>query len=127
MSITELDATIFEELIDIGPTEGIELVRELVRIFFEEAPSRIGRLRRGVAEGNSQMVAQAAHAMRGGAAGLGAVGLSAVCASIERQARTGNLTGLEGEVEAIVSGMPRLEEKIGELVQRLALQQSPAE
>ncbi len=123
MRMTELDSTIFEELIDLDPEAGIELVRELVRIFFEEAPGRIERLRQGLAQGDSHSVAQAAHATRGGAAGLGATGLAAVCAAIERQARTGNLTGLDAEVAAIVEGLPLLEEKIAKLVQRFAAQQ----
>src|SRR5262245_63965059 len=111
MSVTDLDSTILAELVDLGPVEGMELVRELVQIFFREARERMARLSTGLNEADSHKVSQAAHAMRGGAAGLGAVGLANLCAAIERQARTGNLTGLDAEFTAIVDGLPGLEER----------------
>lgn len=126
MSVADLDSTIMEELVDLGPVEGIELVRDLVKIFFGEAPERMNRLRIGLAEADANKVAQAAHSLRGGAAGLGAVGLASICATIERQARAGSLTGLDLEVNGIGNGLPKLEERIAELVQKLGAQQASA-
>ena len=118
MSTTELDPTILEELVELGPAEGIELVRDLVRIFFAEAPDRTGRMLSGLSENDCQKVIHAAHAMRGAAAGLGAVDMAASCARIERQARTGDLTGLRSEVADILEELPRLEERLGSLIHR---------
>lgn len=126
MRVSALDSTILEELVDLGPVEGIELVRDLMRIFFEEAPKRMARLHSGLANRDSREVAQAAHSLQGGSSGLGAVGLASICASIERQARAGDLTGVAEEIATIEQGLPRLEERIGELVQKLAAQQAGA-
>jgi HPt (histidine-containing phosphotransfer) domain-containing protein len=120
MRIADLDSTILEELVDLGPAEGIGLVRDLVQIFFAEAPNRMNRLRTGLAESDSAKVAQAAHSMSGGAGGLGAVGLASICSGIERQARTGDLTGLEAEVNQIADQLPGLEVRLGKLVRKLA-------
>ncbi len=126
MSVSDLDRTILEELIDLGPVEGIGLVRDLVGIFFSEAPNRMARLRSGLVEADSFKVAQAAHAMGGAAGGIGAVGLSKLCTGIERQARAGDLTGLDRDVARIENGLPGLEERVGELVQKLTAQAESA-
>lgn len=126
MSVADLDATILKELVDLGPVEGMELVRDLVKIFFEEAPGRMSRLRMALSEMDSNKVAQAAHALRGGAGGLGAVGLASICATIERQARAGDLTGLDSAISGIGNGLPKLEERIGELIRQLGAQQASA-
>jgi hypothetical protein len=54
------------------------------------------------------------------------VGLASICASIEHQARAGELTGLDSEVGGIGNGLPKLEERIGELIQKLGSQQASA-
>lgn len=124
MNITEFDATILEELVDLSPGGGLELARELVGIFFGEAPVRMSRLSGGLAEADSRKVSQAAHAMRGGAACLGAVGLASACARIEQQARAGDLANLASDVAAIAEGLPALEEHVASLVNRMGT--SPA-
>lgn len=119
MSVTDLDATMLEELALLDPQEGIGLARELVGIFFSEAPNRLSRMRSGISEADGRKLSQAAHAMRGGAGGLGAVGLASACARIERQARTGDLAGLDAEIATIAANLPALEVSIASLIQRL--------
>ena len=126
MSMTDLDVTILEELVDLYPVEGIELVRDLVRIFFDEAPDRMSRMRDGLSQQDSTKVYQAAHAMRGGGASLGAVGLARACARIEHQARAGNLTGLATDLAAIAGDLPALEECILSLINRWETAQASA-
>jgi two-component system sensor histidine kinase BarA len=94
--------------------EGILLVRDLVHIFFTEAPGRLDRIRCGLAEGDADRVVHAAHAMRGGASGLGAVGVAAACGRVERLARTGDVSGLTQAVDAIELELPRLGQRLEE-------------
>ena len=124
MSLDRLDRTILEELVDLDPIEGLALVRDLVGIFFTEAPGRLDRIRCGLADGDADAVMRAAHAMRGAASQLGAVELADACARMERQARTRALTGLAAELDTIELELPnlgqRLEDHIAELARQVA-------
>jgi hypothetical protein len=65
--------------------------------------------------------------MRGGASGLGAVGLAAVCGRVELQARIGELIGLTEEVDAIESGLPRLAQRLAEYIARVVREAAGAQ
>lgn len=120
MKYVELDRTILAELVEMDPVGGLELVRELVQIFFAEAPARLDLMRVGLAEGDTQKLAHGAHAMRGGASGLGATGMAEACARVERQARAGALTGLDDDVDGIEGALPRLARQVEGYVSQLA-------
>jgi len=122
MNMEELDPTILEELVEIDPVEGLVLVRDLVQIFFSEAPARMDHIRCGLAEGDPVRVAHAAHAMRGGASGLGAVGFAAACGRLEQHARAGDLSGLTEAVDAIESGLLRMGRQLEEHLASLTRQ-----
>lgn len=120
MTYVELDQTILAELVDMDAVGGLRLVRELVEIFFQEAPARLDRMRCGLSLGDSRQVVHGAHAMKGAASGLGATGMAAACGQVERQARAGLLAGLDAEVDRIESELPRLAEAMEGLVTQLA-------
>jgi hypothetical protein len=45
VSVDGLDPTILEELLELDPAEGVALIRDLVSIFFAQAPARLDRIR----------------------------------------------------------------------------------
>jgi HPt (histidine-containing phosphotransfer) domain-containing protein len=120
VTYVELDRTILAELVDLEPVEGLRLVRELVEIFFQEAPGRLDRMRCGLSLGDSAQVTQGAHALKGAASGLGATGMAAACGRVERQARSGFLMGLDVEVDRIETELPRLARRVEGLIAQLA-------
>lgn len=88
---SRIDPTVINELIDLGPETGLQLVKDLVELFNGEAPLRLGAMRDGVSSGDSSAIAQAAHAMRGGAGNLGALAVAQLCSDIEHAAKNGDL------------------------------------
>ena len=84
-----IDPTVINELIDLGPETGLQLVKDLVEIFSSEAPLRLAAMREGFTSRDFNAVGQAAHAMRGGAGNLGAVAVGALCTRIELAAKAG--------------------------------------
>jgi two-component system, sensor histidine kinase and response regulator len=103
-----IDDTILDEVLEFAGQGGEELVRELVDLFFAEVPTRLNNMRRGMEEHDPERVTRGAHAMKGGASNLGAVRAAALCARLEKQSRTGSLSGaeqiiteLEAEVERV--------------------------
>jgi HPt (histidine-containing phosphotransfer) domain-containing protein len=108
MSGSGFDSTLIEELIEVDPSTGVALVRELIGIFFSEAPARLDRMRCGLAQGDAQAVLHAAHAMKGGANNLGAVRVGALCGEVEARGRRGDLTGVDRLVDAIEVALPEM-------------------
>ena len=65
---------------------GPVLVREIVKVFLEDAPQRLRDGRAGAMAGNLDAVGRAAHSLKSTAAALGAVELRAISARIEQLA-----------------------------------------
>lgn len=97
-----IDSTVIDELIDLGPDTGLQLVQDLVELFNAEAPNRIATMRDALTQRAFTEIANAAHAMRGGAGNLGAYGIGELCTRIEAEAKAGNsaaITPLINDVE----------------------------
>lgn len=74
---------------------------ELVEIFMESTDADLGRLVSGLSSGSSEEVAEAAHSIKGAAAGLGFEETQALAKEIEMNARQNILDGSREQAEAI--------------------------
>lgn len=82
---------------------GAKLVTQMIKLFLENAPTRIDQVRRGVNGGGTMKEAErGAHSLKSSAANVGAVTLSRISAEIE------DLASRE-DVAAIQAAVPRLE------------------
>lgn len=117
MTESGFDPSVINDLIDLGPDTGVQLVKDLIELFYAEAPMRLALMRSSLQQPNPDGVAYAAHAMRGGAGNLGAVRISEFCTTLENRAREGDLAGLPALVDQIEVELKR----VGHLLhQRLA-------
>jgi PAS domain S-box-containing protein len=112
-----IDGTILDDIMEVSPSGGTALVRELVDLFFGEAPTRVEHMRAGIAEADPVRVMRAAHAMKGGGSNIGAVQLATLCGQLERQGKAGALEGAHAVVEAIETELERVR---GALERRIA-------
>ena len=71
---------------------------EVVELFARDAPRRLGVLREAVRRGDTAVLEQTAHALKGSAAHVGARVLTAVCARLEEVA----LGGAPADVEELL-------------------------
>ena len=101
MTESGFDPSVINDLIDLGPDTGVQLVKDLIELFYAEAPMRLDAMRTGIRSQNPEGVAYAAHAMRGGAGNLGALRIGALCAEIEALARSGDLSAAPSLVDQI--------------------------
>jgi HPt (histidine-containing phosphotransfer) domain-containing protein len=69
-----------------------DLLRELCQIFLEESPKLMQRLRRAVADGDSDAAMQAAHSLKGQASYLGAGRATRTARQLEDMGREENLS-----------------------------------
>jgi CheY-like chemotaxis protein/HPt (histidine-containing phosphotransfer) domain-containing protein len=109
-----LDRTVLDELRAVGP--GVE--QELVSLFLSESQTLVQRIMTALHAQDAAAVRQAAHALKGSSASLGAKRLAAVCADLEHQGRKGQLPPV-AEVE------PKLLQEF-ENVTRLLVANRPA-
>ena len=78
---TEIDPAGLARLNRIG---GSEFVKEMIRLFLEEAPERLSAARHAEKSGDLFAVAQAAHALKSSAQNFGAAELSRLAQQIEK-------------------------------------------
>jgi HPt (histidine-containing phosphotransfer) domain-containing protein len=109
-----IDPTVINELIDLGPETGLQLVRDLVEIFSSEAPQRLEAMREGCATGDFDAVSQAAHAMRGGAGNLGALAVATLCTRLELAARGGEVKSLAPMISELEGELAFVRDALGE-------------
>ena len=62
----------------------LNMTREIVALFIEDAPRRIADIRQAVAINDSGQLSRAVHALTGAAANVGAMALADACASLEQ-------------------------------------------
>ncbi len=82
---------------------------ELFQEFWEELPDRLEGIRNGIQGKALEQIHQAAHALKGSSANLGAEGVRSAAAHLEDQARAGTLEDAPGLLERLEGELGRLE------------------
>jgi len=78
-----------------------ELLQDLCRIFLEQAPGLMERLRQGVAEGDPEAVTRAAHSLKGETSCLAAANAARLARQLEEMGRGHNLSHAVETVELL--------------------------
>jgi PAS domain S-box-containing protein len=79
-----------------------DLVKEIIAVFLEDMPRQIQKLRLHIEQGDAGSAGEQAHAIKGAAANVGGLALSAVASELEKSGRAGRL-------EAAAALLPELE------------------
>ncbi len=85
-----------------------ELLRELCRIFLEESPKLMHKLRQGIADLDPEAVMQAAHSLKGELGYLGAPGASQAAMELEHMGQENNLSQASGTLVVLEQEMEGL-------------------
>jgi HPt (histidine-containing phosphotransfer) domain-containing protein len=78
-----------------------DLLKELIDLFLTDAPALLACLRDAIDRQDPVSLMQTAHSLKGSAANLGARGMAAVCASLERRGRLGSFNGADSACETL--------------------------
>ena len=99
---------------------GPKLLNQMIRLFLENAPTRLDQVRKGLSEGNVRDAERGVHSLKSSAANVGAMKLSRLAARMEELASGGDLGSVAGL-------MPSLEGEFAAARERLAviLENSP--
>ncbi len=85
-----VDPEVLQMLADLQEPGEPDLLRELVTLFLRDTPERLDVVRQGLAAGDLDAAARAAHSLKGSAANLGALDLHELAAQAEQRARAGD-------------------------------------
>jgi len=82
-----IDPAAIEALKAINPDDGGEFVREILQIFLEDTPARIGDLEEALRSGDNAKFVRAAHSIKGSASNVGAMLLRESAERLEQHSR----------------------------------------
>jgi len=85
---------------------------QLVRIFREDSPNQLARVRKAIRAGDASALRSAAHAVKGAVANFAAPSATEAAARLQHMGDTGHLAGADGALE-------RLEREIGRVLEAL--------
>ena len=86
-----------------------ELLEELLTLLVDTSENDLEKIKMGMTAGDGDMVADAAHSIKGAAASLGIEGLRQAAYEFEKKGRGGQLADLDiGIIEDLVGQLPAL-------------------
>jgi CheY-like chemotaxis protein len=107
-ALAVVDAAVLAELREYQKPGEPDFVTELIGIFIDDLAERLSQIRAGLQASDPYRVNQAAHALKGASAELGARRMSEICSRLESSAATGSIDGapfilqeLEAEAESV--------------------------
>jgi two-component system sensor histidine kinase/response regulator len=97
-----------------------ELLEELAHLFTDEWPKSAAEFEAALKPGDATVLERLAHGLKGAAANVGAVRLSAAASEMEKLARAGNLKSLPAQWEIVKEEAAALFEEFKTLFRKAA-------
>jgi len=114
-----LDAASMAELRALDPDGKAQLVKRVLATYQASLAKLVDQLRVARADGAWEQVGRVAHTLKSSSASIGALGLSALCADIERLIRAGDSAGAEPLVEQFHAEVQRVDAAVGQTLRHL--------
>jgi HPt (histidine-containing phosphotransfer) domain-containing protein len=87
----------------------VEFLKELVDAYLDSTPELFGTMRQAAATGDGPALQRAAHSLKTGSAGVGALALAAQCKQLEDVGRSGVLTGAGAQIDRVAAAYNEVE------------------
>lgn len=97
----QLDASRIDELRKLGQEIGEDLLGDLIKMYIENTPLIIGRIKEGIASNDAKKVELNAHTLKSSSANIGAKSLSLLAAQVELSAKGQIINDLGMQMEMI--------------------------
>jgi two-component system, sensor histidine kinase and response regulator len=95
-----IDGTTFARLLDSLGGD-VDFLSELMDAYLVSTPELFAGMRQALATGEATGLQRAAHSLKTGSAGFGAMALAAQCKELEDMGKAGTLDGAEAKVSAL--------------------------
>lgn len=90
--------------------------QSLIRIYLEDSPKLISQLLSALQENDSVALIAPSHTLKSSSANLGAVKLSKIAMTIEKSARTGDITSPAAEITAMLEEFEKVKAALTEII-----------
>ncbi len=105
-----VDIAMFGEMLGMEPEDAEEMLPELVELFLDDSAEQLDSIETAVNGSDLDLLRNAAHKMKGGAASVAAVPLSEVCGKLEKMAIEGALDGAQEHLAHAKAEFSRLQD-----------------
>jgi len=96
-----LDRAVLQRIRQLGGTGRPDLLPRVLQLFLQDVPRHLSNIEQAMQRRDAPMLGTSAHTLKSSSAHTGAMRLSAMCAALELQARTGEL----GRAESVVASL----------------------
>jgi len=103
-----LDDQIVSTLERLGKEIGEDVMGQLSTLFRADADARVLVMREALADEDPATITSSAHALSGASANVGASALAGLCATLEADSSTGDLTGAGTQIDAVEAELGRV-------------------
>jgi HPt (histidine-containing phosphotransfer) domain-containing protein len=111
-----LDPAVIDTLRQLTPPGELDVLTEVLKMFLDEFPPRMDRLRNAWASKNIEEMYRAAHSLKGSAGNIGAQRLMNVCSQLDEMGRTGELANTAPLVDALGLEFGKVEAEIHRII-----------
>jgi HPt (histidine-containing phosphotransfer) domain-containing protein len=89
-----IDPSAVSNLRELNPGDNGEFLREIISIYLEDTPKRIGELKASLASGDAATFTRAAHTIKGSSSNVGAVAIRGVAERMELLSKRQGLSAM---------------------------------
>ena len=116
MAEAVLDPIVIQTLRQLTPPGEPDVLAEVLTLFLQETPKRMGRIQAAWQSGDHAEVHRTAHSLKGSTGNIGARAMFAVCRDLDAQVQSGDLSNVDGLVAALAREYARVEAEIARLL-----------
>ena len=107
-----LDPEVVDSLRQLTMPGEPDVLSQVLRLFLDEVPRRVERLKAAWQGGNAMELQRAAHSLKGSAANIGAHHMSEVCRQLDERGKAGDLPGARPLLDSLAEEFARVESEI---------------
>ncbi|HEX6163256.1 MAG TPA: Hpt domain-containing protein [Vicinamibacterales bacterium] len=111
-----LDPAVLDSLRKLTSPGEPDVLAEVLKLFLDEVPARVERLRNAWADGNIEEVHRSAHSLKGSAGNIGARRLHAVCSKLDEIGKSRDLVAAGPLVRELGVEFDKVETEIRRLL-----------
>jgi HPt (histidine-containing phosphotransfer) domain-containing protein len=113
-----INMDVVEELLSLCEEGDPELLVDLIRMFLEDGPMKIGVITQSLSGRDWEALERAAHSLKGSAGNLGASRVLIDCEALQLACRKGELDGVEATVHQLVQNFKDAELALQDILSR---------
>jgi HPt (histidine-containing phosphotransfer) domain-containing protein len=111
-----IDPAVVDSLRRLTPPGEPDVLGEVLRLFVDEVPRRVDRLKAAWRDGNAVELQRAAHSLKGSTGNIGARHMCEICKQLDERGKAGDFNGARHLIDSLDEEYTRVEAEIRRLL-----------